>query len=199
MNEYGRRIYNTEAASWLAQANYIFNHLDITRDFEDFGIFSVSPTSNCSFRSVWVYAIHYCLRLLGPTDNLPPGYLFLCPSAELGVDAPTSLRIPARPAYWSRELSGIDQLSDEEAEDLGFPPVRLQKWVELNSWDASVYDGICQFHAAKGFDPYSQQVATELGYPLLQVSGDRETLVAHCMHSELRKGYSISWLDSSPD
>ncbi|KAJ7868330.1 hypothetical protein B0H13DRAFT_2351482 [Mycena leptocephala] len=47
------------------------------------------------------------------------------------------------------------------------------------SWDTSVYDGILQFHDSKGFDPYSQQVAIQLGWPLVQVSCDRETLLMH--------------------
>ncbi|KAF8214586.1 hypothetical protein K438DRAFT_882276 [Mycena galopus ATCC 62051] len=47
-------------------------------------------------------------------------------------------------------------------------------------WDSNVYDGICQFHEAKGFDPYSQDVAIELGYPLFQVSCQRDDLFAHC-------------------
>jgi hypothetical protein len=47
VNEYRRRIYNTEDSTWLAQANYIFNRLDITRGFEDFGISPVPCSSNC--------------------------------------------------------------------------------------------------------------------------------------------------------
>jgi hypothetical protein len=43
VNEYYRRIGNTEASAWLAQANDIFSRLEITRDFEDFGIFSCFP------------------------------------------------------------------------------------------------------------------------------------------------------------
>jgi hypothetical protein len=46
VNEYRRRIYNTEASTWLAQANHIFNCLEITTGFEDFGIYPVSPSSN---------------------------------------------------------------------------------------------------------------------------------------------------------
>jgi hypothetical protein len=39
INRYRRRIW-TEDTSWMAQANDIFNRLEITRDFEDYGIFS---------------------------------------------------------------------------------------------------------------------------------------------------------------
>jgi hypothetical protein len=47
VNQYRRRIYNTEASTWLAQANAIFNRLKITRGFEDFGISAVPGGSNC--------------------------------------------------------------------------------------------------------------------------------------------------------
>jgi hypothetical protein len=74
------------------------------------------------------------------------------------------------------------------ADDLGFPAIQLEMYGRVQSWDASIYDGICQFHKAKGFDPSSQEVAIELGLPLLQVSCDRETL---CSHSKPRIIVSI--------
>ncbi|KAJ7876853.1 hypothetical protein B0H14DRAFT_2342510, partial [Mycena olivaceomarginata] len=81
--------------------------------------------------------------------------------------------------YWSLDPCGIDQLSDEVAQDLGFPTIRLKMKVSGFSWDANVYDGIHQFHAAKGFDHHSQEVALEVGNPLYQVSYDQESLFAH--------------------
>jgi hypothetical protein len=45
-------------------------------------------------------------------------------------------------------------------------------------------------HKAKGFDPYSQEVALELGYPFVQLSCDREVLLA-------RSKPRIYYLDSS--
>ncbi|KAJ6565069.1 hypothetical protein B0H10DRAFT_1694412, partial [Mycena sp. CBHHK59/15] len=72
-------------------------------------------------------------------------------------------------AYWSRDPSGAECLSAEEAKNEGFPDIEFRVWAVGGSWDAGVYTGIRQFHEAKGFDPYSQEVATELGYPLYQV------------------------------
>jgi hypothetical protein len=65
------------------------------------------------------------------------------------------------------------------AEDLGFPAIQVEMYALVHSWDASIYDGIRQFHEAKGFDPYSQEVALELGHSLVHLSCDRETLLAH--------------------
>ncbi|KAJ7315595.1 hypothetical protein DFH08DRAFT_1039801, partial [Mycena albidolilacea] len=96
----------------------------------------------------------------------PPGYLFLCPLTEIQTELPG---LPACTAYWSRDPSGAECLSAEEAKDEGFPDIDCCMWAVGGSWDAGVYTGIRQFHEAKGFDPYSQEVATELGCPLYQV------------------------------
>ncbi|KAJ7455153.1 hypothetical protein FB451DRAFT_1516876 [Mycena latifolia] len=61
-------------------------------------------------------------------------------------------------------------MSMEEAEQLGFPAFELEMKYGGWSWDENVYTGIRQFHQAKGFDPDSQDVAKELGCPLVQIS-----------------------------
>jgi hypothetical protein len=133
----------------------------------------------CSFSSVLVDGIAYQLYLFGPTYSLPSGYLFLCPLAELQAEDPICFRIPECIAYWSLDPSGVDRLSGEGAEDLGFPAIQVEMYAHVQSWDAGVYDGIHQFHEAKGFDSSSQEVAIELGCPLLQVSCDQEVLLAY--------------------
>ncbi|KAJ6518460.1 hypothetical protein DFH09DRAFT_1331944 [Mycena vulgaris] len=42
------------------------------------------------------------------------------------------------------------------------------------SWEQIVYSGLREFQQAKGYDPHSQDVARELGYPLYQVSSSSE-------------------------
>ncbi|KAJ7861483.1 hypothetical protein B0H13DRAFT_2355097 [Mycena leptocephala] len=46
------------------------------------------------------------------------------------------------------------------------------------SWNVSIYNGIRQFHESKCLDPYSQEVAIELGWPLLQVSCHQGAVLA---------------------
>ncbi|KAJ7790167.1 hypothetical protein B0H13DRAFT_2394661 [Mycena leptocephala] len=77
-------------------------------------------------------------------------------------------------------------------EDLGFPAIQVEIYAVGQSWDARVYDGICQFQKATGFDPYSQEVAIELGYPLLQVSCDQEVLLAYMQQNDAGDWYSDS-------
>ncbi|KAJ6532594.1 hypothetical protein B0H19DRAFT_1272850 [Mycena capillaripes] len=102
------------------------------------------------------------LRLLGPIDNLPPGYFFLCPLTEIQTELPGHFRVPADAAYWSRDPSGMEHLSTEEARNEGFPDIEFCMWGCGRTWDDGVYTGVRQFHQAKGFDPYSQEVATRL-------------------------------------
>ncbi|KAJ6462852.1 hypothetical protein C8R45DRAFT_789425, partial [Mycena sanguinolenta] len=72
--------------------------------------------------------------------------------------------------YWSLDPSGIDRLSPDDAIQLGFLTFELTAKAYRSYWDASVYEGLRQFHHAKGFDPYSQDVARHLGHPLYGLS-----------------------------
>ncbi|KAJ7775403.1 hypothetical protein B0H16DRAFT_1756734 [Mycena metata] len=101
----------------------------------------------------------------------------------------TSFRWPKRPAYWSLDPEGLEGLSVEEAERLGFPPFQLATTVVGKSWNASVYAGLRRFHQAKGYDPDSQEVAIHLGLPLVQLSRDADSPFAHV----------DDWIDERPD
>jgi hypothetical protein len=108
---------------------------------------------------------------LSDENDIPHGYLFLCPLQDLQGNSPSEFRHPACPAYWSLDPSGAQRLGSEEAERLGFPSFTLGMAAITRSWDDLVYAGIREFHQAKGFDPYSQDVARELGYPLYKLCG----------------------------
>jgi hypothetical protein len=111
-------------------------------------------------------------------EHPPPGYLFVCPEKDLQI-GPSSFRFPDCPVYWSRDLSGTERLSLEEATELGFPSIGLSTSIFGASWDADVYAVLRQFHRAKGFDPDSQDVVRHLGYPLYQLSNAMDALFAH--------------------
>ncbi|KAJ6532589.1 hypothetical protein B0H19DRAFT_451036 [Mycena capillaripes] len=179
VDEYQRRVYTdfSSSAAWLAQADRIFNSLGIKSNLDEY---------------VFVDGIQCRLRLLGPLDNLPPGYLFLCPLTEFQTELPGHCGIPACAAYWSRDPSGAERLSAEEAKNAGFPDIEFCMWSWGRAWDDGVYTGIRQFHQAKGFGPYSQEVAIELGYPLLQVSCEQDDLFANLQESDTEDDYSDS-------
>jgi hypothetical protein len=119
--------------------------------------------------------VHYRLSLSDEND-IPHGYLFLCPSQDLQGISPSKFRIPACPAYSSLDPSGAQPLGSEEAGRLGFPSFTVHMSVLTTSWDDLVYAGIREYHQAKGFDPYSQDVARDLGYPLYEICGKSDIL-----------------------
>ncbi|KAJ7227995.1 hypothetical protein B0H12DRAFT_235197 [Mycena haematopus] len=141
---------------WLSQANYIFRHRHILSNFEDY---------------VLLDGIHFQLSISGTTGDLPSSFIFLCPEEDFRTGL-SSFGWPSCPAYWSLDPSGMNHLSPEDATELGFPSFKLTTAAGVCSWDASVYDGLRQFHQAKGFDPESQDIARHLNYPLYQLSSE---------------------------
>ncbi|KAJ7775453.1 hypothetical protein B0H16DRAFT_1879847 [Mycena metata] len=161
------------AQAWLSQANYIFRRLRITSDLEDYKLLD---------------RIYFSLRIGDAGRDPPVGFLFLCPPEDFR-NKHTSLRWPNRPAYSSLDPEGLEALSTEEAERLGFPSFQPTTEVVEKSWDASVYSGLHEFHQAKGFDPDSQEVALHLGEPLFRLSSDVESQFTHV----------DDWFDERPD
>ncbi|KAJ7719578.1 hypothetical protein B0H16DRAFT_1700198 [Mycena metata] len=155
--------FDTLHTAWLAQANHIFSRLQITSNLEDY---------------VLVDEVEFRIAIGNTRQDAPPGYLFLCPTTDLQTGL-LSFRWPDYPAYWSLDPSGADRLSSEEATQLGFPSFQLTSKFEGLSWDTSVYAGLRQFHQAKGFDPDSQDVARDTGYPLYRLSREVNSLFAH--------------------
>ncbi|KAF7340623.1 hypothetical protein MSAN_02134100 [Mycena sanguinolenta] len=135
--------------TWLTQANHIFHRLNIMSNFDDYGTAFARRDSS-------------------------EGFLFLCPKEDFRTGS-SSHCWPTYPAYWSLDPSGTERLSWEEATQLGFPSFKLTANAYGRSWDASVYEGLRQFHEAKGFDPYSQDVARHLGRPLYELSSQADT------------------------
>ncbi|KAJ7612669.1 hypothetical protein FB45DRAFT_302409 [Roridomyces roridus] len=148
---------------WLPQANHIFQRLNVTSRREDYA---------------FVYSIQFRLRI--PAQSRPNQglYFFACPPEHFKSGA-ASFAWPKCPWFWSLDPSGIPPLTPEAAQTLGFSEVKQTIQVRGRRWDANIYEGLRKFHAAKGFDPYSQDLAKHLGVPLMEVAGDRETLYAH--------------------
>ncbi|KAJ7864668.1 hypothetical protein B0H13DRAFT_1637610 [Mycena leptocephala] len=71
--------------------------------------------------------------------------------------------------FWAFDPAGLDWLTNEEAADIGLPAVEFS----LDLWRGRLaerdYDLIRDFHIAKGFDPYSQDAAITMGYPLIDI------------------------------
>ncbi|KAF7340619.1 hypothetical protein MSAN_02133600 [Mycena sanguinolenta] len=152
--------FGSNCVIWLSQANHIFCRLNIMSNFEDYAVLNT---------------INVRLHVSQSSGAPLEGFLFLCPGENFRI-GPSSFRWPACTAYWSLDPSGTDRLGPEEATQLRFPTFKLIAEACGYSWDASVYDGLRQFHEAKGFDPYSQDVARHLGHPFYRLSSERDAL-----------------------
>ncbi|KAJ7090015.1 hypothetical protein C8R44DRAFT_720368 [Mycena epipterygia] len=145
---------DTNPACWLSQANYIFSQLATPPKYED---------------CVLIYRISYSLSFSGPSEYLPDGYLFLCPLEDLQDDTGKWISNPECPAYWSLDPSGSEKLSPEEASSFGFPSPKVKMYIGTRAWDENIYAALTRFHAGKGFDPNSKDIAQHLGFPLYEI------------------------------
>ncbi|KAJ7930789.1 hypothetical protein B0H13DRAFT_1961469 [Mycena leptocephala] len=71
--------------------------------------------------------------------------------------------------YWAFDPAGLDQLTHDMAEDFGLPTVEFSTELWGERWEERDYDLVHDFHVAKGFDPYSQEAAIAMGYPLIDI------------------------------
>ncbi|KAJ7104834.1 hypothetical protein C8R44DRAFT_332454 [Mycena epipterygia] len=173
---------------WLSQANHVLSQLAIPPKHED---------------CLLVYHIIYWLRFLGPVENLPEGYLFLCPSEDLRSKDGAWLATTECPAYWSLDPSGSDSLVPEDASRLGFLSFEFKMEVHVQSWHEDVYAALSRFHAGKGFDLNSQDVARHLGHLLYELScspnGDGAHIEEVSSHSlEIQLDPALTSRDASP-
>jgi hypothetical protein len=98
-------------------------------------------------------------------------YLFLSP---LQVDVVDNLITVSNPPdtekyYWAFDPAGLDQLTHDLAEDFGLPTVEFSMDLRGRRWDERDYDMVRDIHTAKGLDPYSQDAAIAVGYPLIDI------------------------------
>ncbi|KAF8126248.1 hypothetical protein K438DRAFT_2001499 [Mycena galopus ATCC 62051] len=142
--------------AWLRQANHIFHCLGIVSNFENY---------------VFVAKVLFNLKLSPSDEEIPTGFLFLCPKVDFQT-CPASFCWPHVPAYWSLDPFGADRLTPAKLTHLGFPLFKLTTEIRRHYWDPSVYNGLRKFHQAKGFDPESQDVALHIGYPLYRLSSE---------------------------
>ncbi|KAJ7622123.1 hypothetical protein FB45DRAFT_927044 [Roridomyces roridus] len=147
---------------WLSQANHIMKCSHLGRDSHHLRI---------------VQRIQFHVSISPPTvEDLPQGYLFLCPMEWFKVGS-ASFRFPLVTPwfYWSLDPTGDEILSPEQALSLGFPSLETSIACSTTHWEARAYDALRTFHEGKGFDPDSQDVAIHLGYPLYHLWGNTET------------------------
>ncbi|KAJ7670185.1 hypothetical protein DFH06DRAFT_1468816 [Mycena polygramma] len=159
---------------WPCQANYIFNYHRITSNLNDYVL-------------VLMNYIYFLIRISKNRAALPASFLFVCPPGAF-FTGQFSYCWPECPAYWSLDPSGVERFTIEEAIELGFPTLQFSTYIDGRSWDSSVYAGLRKFHQAKGFDPYSQDVARHLGHHLYQPAANVYAPFAHIDDADASSG-----------
>ncbi|KAJ7627494.1 hypothetical protein FB45DRAFT_921495 [Roridomyces roridus] len=144
---------------WIAQANHVFEQLRVTSGHNNY---------------VFTYAVEFrSQNLLTSTSDPPHGYLFLCPLDHFQTGR-NSFRLPDVFWFWSIDPTGQNFATEDQAVILGFPELRMQcPTYQGYCWDTRAYEGLAAFHAAKGFNPKSQDLAIHLGLPLYELCDPR--------------------------
>ncbi|KAJ7768003.1 hypothetical protein B0H14DRAFT_358589 [Mycena olivaceomarginata] len=154
---------------WLSQQAYVHKHLqgvfvtDVSLHFItgiDFDCILDHQLDGFTLRGTFMTD--------APSDKV---YLFLCnPQVEVLDGQLTVINPPdAEKYYWAFDPTGLDQLPHEIAEDIGLPTPKFR--IEPHSLYLREEETnlIREFHAAKGFDPESQDVAIAMRYPLVDI------------------------------
>ncbi|KAJ7832542.1 hypothetical protein B0H14DRAFT_3871924 [Mycena olivaceomarginata] len=122
-------------------------------------------------------------------------YLFLFPPQVEILDGQLTIINPpdAEKYYWAFDPAGLDQLTHEIAEDIGLPTpkftIKLYGF-HLREEETNLFR---EFHAAKGFDLESQDVAIAMRYPLVDIEAIKRS--AH----ELTEQHSMIGPDTDSD
>ncbi|KAJ7279264.1 hypothetical protein C8J57DRAFT_1302727 [Mycena rebaudengoi] len=146
--------------TWLSQANNIMDKTGLDADLLMNLILRFSISSNAD-----EFTLQGTFMADSPTDEV---YLFLFPTNVAGHLA-VHLPLETETYYWSFDPEGIKHLPQDSLDKFALPSVSFRAQVRGVRWRQEVYDSIATCHHAKGFDPASQDVAIELGYPLLDV------------------------------
>ncbi|KAJ6563963.1 hypothetical protein B0H19DRAFT_1233144 [Mycena capillaripes] len=152
---------------WFSQLGYVRAQLQDAISFDDEMVFVIRIGFDCSFNTPPDnFTLQGTFMAAAPTDDV---YLFIfSPKVDL-VDGRFILTSPpaAERYYWAFDPAGLDRLTCQAVEDLGLPVPEFSTWLGGARWDKTRHNMVRDFHAAKGFDPCSQDMAIAMGYPLV--------------------------------
>ncbi|KAJ7279311.1 hypothetical protein C8J57DRAFT_1464768 [Mycena rebaudengoi] len=159
----GLETHREVRKTWLSQANNIMYNTGLDADLLLHLILRFLISSN-----VDEFTLQGTFMADSPTDEV---YLFLFPANVANSRGHLAVHLPLETEtyYWSFDPEGIEHLPQDSLDKFALPSVSFQAQVLAVHWSQEVYDSITACHCAKGFDPASQDVAIELGYPLLDV------------------------------
>ncbi|KAJ7818698.1 hypothetical protein B0H14DRAFT_3739645, partial [Mycena olivaceomarginata] len=114
-------------------------------------------------------------------------YLFLFPPQVEVLDGQLTVINPpdAEKYYWAFDPTGLNQLTHEIAEDIGLPTPKFTIEPCGLFLEEEETNLIREFHAAKGFDPESQDAAIAMGYPLVDIEAIKRSAHEASLHSTI--------------
>ncbi|KAJ6563966.1 hypothetical protein B0H19DRAFT_74504 [Mycena capillaripes] len=155
---------------WFSQQGYVIAQLQDASSFDDEMGFVTEIDFNCTIHTPPPdnFTLQGTFMADAPTDDV---YLFIfSPKVDLvdGRFIVTSPPVSER-YYWAFDPAGLDRLNCQTAEDVGLPAPEFSIKLWGLQWDETRHNLIRDFHAAKGFDPCSQDMAVAMGYPLVHL------------------------------
>ncbi|KAJ7768012.1 hypothetical protein B0H14DRAFT_3165120 [Mycena olivaceomarginata] len=143
---------------WLSQQGYVHKHLQ--------GVIVADVPLH------FITGIHFYCILDQQLDGFTLRGTFMtdAPSSKVEVlDGQLTIINPpdAEKYYWAFDPAGLNQLTHEIAEDIGLPTPEFTIVLRGLFLEEKETKLIHEFHAAKGFNLESQDVAIAMGYPLL--------------------------------
>ncbi|KAJ7931123.1 hypothetical protein B0H13DRAFT_857970, partial [Mycena leptocephala] len=159
--------------SWLSQSNkYVNNYVGLGKLPEDRYQCGLVDTLFC-----WISlepGFDHILHLDGTEEEI---HLFACPIDISDRESSLRLEFPeSTPFFWALDEGGTKRLSQEECDKLGIPRLRFYHKPAATFWQPYHYSAIRQFHAARGVNPYGDEVTRDLGLLLVETElGSAET------------------------
>ncbi|KAJ7276566.1 hypothetical protein C8J57DRAFT_1583667 [Mycena rebaudengoi] len=162
----GLETHREVRKTWLSQANNIMYNTGL--DADEYYLLLHLILRFLISSNVDEFTLQGTFMADSPTDEV---YLFLFPANVANSRGHLAVHLPLETEtyYWSFDPEGIEHLPQDSLDKFALPSVSFRAQVLAVHWSQEVYDSITACHCAKGFDPPSQDVAIELGYPLLDV------------------------------
>ncbi|KAF7340338.1 Reverse transcriptase-RNase H-integrase [Mycena venus] len=157
---------------WVSQQNYVCKHLQnaigAEEDYRPLHLITRIDFDCILDTRLDGFTLQGTFMMNAPQHQ---AYLFLFPPQVELVDDQFTVMNPddSEKYYWSFDPTGLKRLTREVVEDIGLPTPQFSVEVLGQRWDERTLDMIHEFHTVKGFNPDSQDVATAMGYPLVDI------------------------------
>ncbi|KAJ7110588.1 hypothetical protein C8R44DRAFT_261561 [Mycena epipterygia] len=104
------------------------------------------------------------------TDGMAQqAHLFACPIEIVSSGPRIRIEFPeSGQFYWALDEGGSTRLSQKECDDIGIPRMKFKHTAAASFWEIYHYNAIREFHEAKGFDPYTEEVTRTLGLDVVE-------------------------------